>query len=99
MNSEVYNLRIGDMIYHPQAFNNAGVREDSAIMAVIYKTTPKYVYYAICARNENASGDHYITRDNRAKKETLYKSIQNGTCFISYANGTRRRKKIHFEEV
>ena len=92
--NEVYNLRIGDMLYHPQAFNSAGEREDSAIMAVIYKTTPKYVYYAICARNTGEPGDHYITRDNRAKKESVYKSIQNGTCHISYSNGIKRRRKI-----
>ena len=92
--NEVYNLRVGDMLYHPQAFNDAGERENSAIMAVIYKTTPKYVYYAICARNAATPGDHYITRDNRAKKENVYKSIQNGTCRISYSNGIKRRRKI-----
>ena len=92
--SEVYNLRVGDMLYHPQAFNGDGEREDSAIMAVIYKTTPKYVYYAICARNADVPGDHYITRDNRAKKESVYKSIQNGACHISYSNGIKRRRKI-----
>lgn len=92
--NEVYNLRVGDMLYHPQAINGKGEREDSSIMAVIYKTTPKYVYYAICARNAAEPGDHYITRNNRAKKENVYKSIQNGSCLISYSNGTKRRRKI-----
>ena len=41
--NEVYNLRIGDMIYHPRAINKKGEREDSSISAVIYKMTPKYV--------------------------------------------------------
>ena len=92
--SEVYNLRIGDMLYHPRAINDTGAREDSSIMAIIYKMTPKYVYYAICARSMNNPGDHFVTRDNRAKKENVYRSIQEGTCFISYANGTKRRRKI-----
>ena len=42
--NDVYSLRIGDMIYHPRAINKKGEREDSAISAVIYKVTPKYVY-------------------------------------------------------
>jgi len=92
--SEVYNLRIGDMLYHPRAINDTGTREDSSIMAVIYKMTPKYIYYAICARSMNNPGDHFVTRDNRAKKANVYRSIQEGTCFISYADGTKRRRKI-----
>ena len=92
--SEVYNLRIGDMIYHPKAINKKGEREDSTISAVIYKVTPKYVYYAICAKSIDNPGDHFITRDNRAKKESVYKSVQEGSCFISYSNGTKRRRKI-----
>ena len=97
--NDVYSLRIGDMIYHPRAINKKGEREDSAISAVIYKVTPKYVYYAICAKSLDKPGDHFVTRDNRVKKQSVYLAIQEGSCFISYANGTKRRRKIHFEEV
>ena len=93
--NEVYNLRVGDMLYHAQAFNGAGEREDSSIMGLVYKTTPKYVYYAICARAvDKPTGGHYITTDNRAKKTNIYNSIRSGTINISYANGTKRRRKI-----
>lgn len=93
---EVFSLRIGDMIYHPRAINKKGEREDSTISAVIYKMTPKYVYYAICARHRDNPGDHFVTMDNRVKKESVYKSIREGTCFISYSNGTKRRRKIKY---
>ena len=98
--NEVYNLRVGDMIYHAKAFNRDRVREDSSIMAVVYKTTPKYVYYAICARAMyDTEGEHFVTKDNRTKKETLYKSIRDGTVNISYAGGTKKRRKIlNFED-
>lgn len=92
--NEVYNLRIGDMLYHPKAINKKGEREDSPIMAVIYKMTPKYIYYAICARSLDNPGDHFVTRDNRAKKDNVYRSLKDGSCFVSYANGTSRRRKI-----
>ena len=92
--NEVYNLRIGDMLYHPKAINNKGEREDSSIMAVIYKMTPKYVYYAICARSLDNPGDHFITMDNRTKKQSVYNSIREGHVYISYANGTKRRRKV-----
>lgn len=92
--SEVYNLRIGDMLYHPQAFNDVGERQDSAIMGVIYKMTPKYVYYAICARGIHNPGDHYVTKDNRSNKQTIYDSIREGKVHISYSNGIKRRRKI-----
>ena len=92
--NEVYNLRVGDMLYHPQAIDGKGERQNSAIMAVVYKTTQKYVYYAICARAADEPSDHYITMDNRTKKESVYRSIQNGTCLISYSNGIKRRRKI-----
>jgi hypothetical protein len=92
--NEVYNLRIGDMLYHSQAFNRDGEREDSAIMAVIYKVTPKYVYYAVCARSLDNAGDHFITRDNRTAKRNIYNSIHQGKIHISYSNGIKRRKKI-----
>lgn len=92
--SEVYNLRIGDMLYHPQALNSKGERQDSPISAVIYKVTPKYVYYAICARAIDNPGDHYVTKDNRTKKQNIYNSIRDGRVYVSYSNGTKRRKKI-----
>ncbi len=92
--NEVYNLRIGDMIYHPRAINRKGEREDSSISAVIYKMTPKYVYYAVCAKHRDNPGDHFITTDNRVKKKSIYKSIEEGSCFVSYSNGTKRRRKI-----
>ena len=93
--NELYNLRIGDMIYHPRAINNRGEREQSSIMAVIYKMTPKYVYYAVCARKHNdPNGEHFVTKDNRAKKSTIYNSIRTGTVGVSYSSGTKRRRKI-----
>ena len=82
------------MIYHPKAYNKRGEREDSPIMAVIYKMTPKYVYYAVCARSRDTPGDHFVTKDNRVKKESIYKALQEGSCFISYSSGTKRRRKI-----
>ena len=85
---EVYNIRVGDMIWN---FGDGG----SAIMGVVYKLTPKYVYYALCARNNgNKGGDHYITRDHKVKKERLYEAIRTKHVEISYAQGTNRRRKI-----
>ena len=96
--NDVYNLRIGDMLYHPKAINKSGERENSTITAVIYKMTPKYIYYAICARSLDNPTDHFVTNENRAKKQSVYKSIQEGSCFISYANGTKRRRLVIIEE-
>lgn len=86
--TEVYNIRVGDMIWN---FGDGG----STIMGVVYKLTPKYVYYALCARNNgNPVGDHYITKDHRVSKELLYKYIREDRLEISYAQGTNRRRKI-----
>ena len=94
--NEVYNLRIGDMIYNDKAYAaGAAAPEKANIVAIIYKMTPKYSYYAVCARRHgDPDGDHFITTDNKAKKETLYRSVRDGTVGISYANGTKRRRKI-----
>ena len=94
--SDVYNLRIGDMLYNNKSYDEQGeVVNNANIVAIIYKMTPKYAYYAICARNEgNPTGDHFVTKDNRAKKSTIYNSIRVGNVGISYSNGTRRRRKI-----
>ena len=96
--NDVYNLRIGDMIYNDQAYGESDVPERANIVAVIYKMTPKYAYYAVCARkNGEPDGDHFVTTDNKAKKEQLYRAIRDGRVGVSYANGTKRRRKI--EEI
>ena len=60
--SEVYNLRIGDMVWNTQDATG----EVSNIVGLVYKLTPKYAYYAVCARLRNEpSGDHFITKDHK----------------------------------
>ena len=84
---EVYNIRIGDLIYNKM--------EGANIIGLVYKMTPKYVYYAVCARNRGAdAGDHYITKDHKVSKERLYEAIRTNHVGISYAQGTNRRRKI-----
>ena len=85
--TEVYNLRIGDLIYNKL--------EGANIIGLVYKMTPKYVYYAVCARTKgDKNGDHYITKDHKVKKEKLYEAIRTKHVEISYAQGTNRRRKI-----
>ena len=89
--TEVYNLRVGDMMYNKL--------EGANIIGLVYKTTPKYVYYAICARNRGQSdGNHYITKDHKVSKEKIYKAIKTGHVDISYASGIKRRRKIEVAE-
>ena len=84
---EVYNLRIGDLIWNEF--------EGANIIGLVYKTTPKYVYYAVCARNKgDEAGDHYITKDHKVSKQRLYEAIRTNHVGISYAQGTNRRRKI-----
>ena len=92
--NEVYNVRIGDMLYNDKAYRgNEMVKAN--IIAIIYKMTPKYAYYAVCARNHGQpEGDHFVTLDNKIKKDQLYRSVRDGKVGISYANGTKRRRKI-----
>jgi len=89
--TEVYNLRVGDMMYNKL--------EGANIIGLVYKTTPKYVYYAVCARNRGQSdGNHYITKDHKVSKERIYKAIKTGHVDISYASGIKRRRKIEVAE-
>ena len=85
--TEVYNIRIGDLIYNKL--------EGANIIGLVYKMTPKYVYYAVCARNKgDDQGNHYITKDHKVSKERLYEAIRTKHVGISYAQGTNRRRKI-----
>ena len=89
--TEVYNIRIGDMVYNKLDGQN--------IIGLIYKLTPKYAYYAVCTRSKGKEdGNHYITKDNKVSKERIYKAIKTGNIGISYASGTKRRRKIEVEE-
>ncbi len=89
--TEVYNLRIGDMVYNKL--------EGANIIGLVYKTTPKYIYYAVCARSRGKEeGNHYITKDNKVSKERIYKAIKFGHVEVSYASGIKRRRKIEVEE-
>lgn len=89
--TEVYNLRIGDMMYNKL--------DGANIIGLVYKMTPKYVYYAVCARNKGThDGDHYITKDHKVRKEKIYKAIKTGHIEISYASGTKRRRRIEVED-
>ena len=92
---EVYNLRIGDMLYNDRAYGDGNKIEKANIVGIIYKMTPKYVYYDVCARRHNdPDGEHFVTKDNRSKKSSIYNSIRAGSVGVSYANGTKRRRKI-----
>ena len=85
--TEVYNIRIGDMILNQL--------DGANIICLVYKMTPKYVYYAVCARSKSdKNGDHYITKDHKVSKERLYEAIRTKHIGISYAQGTNRRRKI-----
>ena len=85
--TEVYNIRIGDMIWNEL--------EGANIVGLVYKMTPKYVYYAVCARTKgDKNGDHYITKDHKVSKQKLYEAIRTNHVGISYAQGTSRRRKI-----
>ena len=85
--TEVYNIRIGDMIWNQL--------EGANIIGLVYKMTPKYVYYAVCARAKgDKNGDHYITKDHKVSKQRLYEAIRTNHVEISYAQGTNRRRKI-----
>ena len=85
--TEVYNIRIGDLIWNQL--------EGANIIGLVYKMTPKYVYYAVCARNRgDAKGDHYITKDHKVKKDRLDEAIRTEHVGISYAQGINRRRKI-----
>ena len=85
--TEVYNIRIGDLIWNEI--------EGSNIIGLVYKMTPKYVYYAVCARTRgDKNGDHYITKDHKVSKQRLYEAIRTNHVGISYAQGTNRRRKI-----
>ena len=85
--TEVYNIRIGDLIWNEL--------EGANIVGLVYKMTPKYVYYAVCARTRgDKNGDHYITKDHKVSKEKLYEAIRTNHVGISYAQGTNRRRKI-----
>ena len=93
--NEVYNLRIGDMLYNDRAYGADGKVEKANIVGIIYKMTPKYVYYAVCARRrDNPDGEHFVTKDNRSKKSSIYNSIRTGAVGVSYSSGTKRRRKI-----
>lgn len=91
--SDIYNLRVGDMIWNVQQGHN--------VVGLIVKVTPKYAHYAICAGkgiNPVGKEDHFITRGHKTKKDTMYASILDGTLSVSYAGGTKRRRKIIFED-
>ena len=90
--SDLYNLRIGDMVYNIQDGHN--------VVGVIYKVTPKYAHYAICAGKGKPTDDpHFITTGHKTKKETLYRSIEDGDLKISYAGGTKKRRKVIIEKT
>ena len=92
--SDIYNLRIGDMVYNIQSGHN--------VVGVIYKVTPKYAQYAICAgkgRKPPGEESHFITTGHKTKKATLYASIEAGDLQVSYAGGTKKRRKVIIEKT
>lgn len=85
--TEIYNIRIGDLLYRKN-------EEVPGIAALVYKLTPKYAYYAVCAPREDNIGQAYITKGHKVLKSKLYQNIQSGSVGISYAAGTSRRRTI-----
>ena len=86
--NEVYNLRIGDLLYKQSD-------DGRSIMGLVYKTTPKYIYYAVCAGYEKDNGsDPFVSTGHKTKKEKIYTAVHQGDLSISYANGLSGRRKI-----
>tara|TARA_B100000287_G_C20364401_1_gene675141 strand:- start:40 stop:315 length:276 start_codon:yes stop_codon:yes gene_type:complete len=84
--NKIYNFRIGDMIYRDQ--------NGKSIVGLIYKMTPKYIYYAVMATNGDGLGPAYMTKDHKVLKTRLYRSLKNQEVFVSYARGVGKRRKI-----
>ena len=77
------------MVYNIQQGHN--------VVGLIYKITPKYAHYAICAgkgKKPPGKESHFVTTGHKTKKSTLYESIQTGDLKISYAGGTKKRRKV-----
>lgn len=88
---EVYNMRIGDMVWSTHDSNG----EEANIVGLVYKLTPRYIYYAVCARLRNEpDGDHFITKDNKVKKTKLYEAIKKSQVGVSYAGGIKKRRRV-----
>lgn len=93
--NEVYSLRIGDMLFNDRAYSTTSEEVKANIVGIVYKMTPKYVYYAVCARKHgDPEADHFVTMDNKTKKEQIYNAIRKGQVGISYADGLKYRRKI-----
>ena len=90
MKKEIYNLRIGDLLYTS--------RNGHPIMGLVYKLTPKYAYYAICASSGEPDVNPWISKGNKTSKEKIYKMIKEKNISISYSGGTKRRRLINFVE-
>jgi hypothetical protein len=87
--SDIYNLRVGDMVYNVQQGHN--------VVAVVYKTTPKYIYYAICAgkgREPPGEERHFVTTGHKTSKNRVYRMLDEGDLSVSYACGTKKRRKV-----
>ena len=92
--SDIYNLRVGDLVYNIQDGHN--------VVGLIYKVTPKYAHYAICAgKGKKPPGKevHFVTTGHKTKKSVLYENIKAGGLQISYAGGTKKRRKVTIEKT
>ena len=91
--NEIYNIRVGDLVWAPS-------REypETSIVGVVYKTTQKYIYYAIMAKNKDNTGDPYMTKDNKVLKKRLYAAISRGHVKISYSGSLKKRRKVSLSE-
>ena len=86
--SEVYNFRVGDLLYKKSD-------DGRSIMGLIYKMTPKYIYYAVCAGYEKDEDlNPFVSKGHKTKKEKIYTAVHQGDLSVSYANGLSRRRKI-----
>ena len=88
---QIYNFRVGDMLYHDDSHRTV-TQDKTSITGVIYKVTPKYVYYAICA-GPRSGGPAFISKDNKVKKEKIINALRDGLLNVSYGGGTSRRRK------
>ena len=83
--TEVYNLRIGDLIWNEL--------EGANIIGLVYKTTPKYVYYAVCARNKgDQTGDLAHISEARDVHDEHNLALEHGE--LHFLAGVRPRNEF-----
>lgn len=89
MNPTKYHLRVGDLLHNPK----------NGAFGLITKVTRYYFHFFLMSKSLDEKEDRMQVMEDKARRETVYESIDAEVILPYYGTSKRRRKRKIYVDI